>query len=74
MSEYKDWVAVYKSTDKFDVELIQGHLKEAGIESVVFDHQDSMMKMLNDTNYSVSLFVHPENVTIATEYIQKHNK
>tara|TARA_B100000780_G_C21119407_1_gene453296 strand:+ start:763 stop:987 length:225 start_codon:yes stop_codon:yes gene_type:complete len=74
MSEFNDWVVVYTSTDKFDVELIQGHLKEAGIESVVYDHQDSMMKMLNNSNYSVGLFVHPENETVAKEYIQKHNK
>jgi len=74
MSETQDWVIVYKSGDRFDIELIQARLKEMGVESVIFDHQDSMVKPLNDTNYAVSLHVHPDHEAKAREYITQHDQ
>jgi hypothetical protein len=70
----KDWNLVYETNDKFDAELIQAHLREMDIEAYVFDHQASMFKSLNQTNYAVGVYVHPENVDKAKAYIEEHNK
>lgn len=69
MEDKQDWEIVYKSSDLFDMELIQARLKEINIESIIFNHQDSMIKMLNDTNYGVGLYVHKDNVERAKELI-----
>jgi hypothetical protein len=76
MSEINNWIPVFRSRDRFDVDLIQSHLKEMGVESVILDHQDSMFKTFNDTNsgLDVMLLVHPEDKEKAENYIEEHNK
>lgn len=75
MSDINNWIPVFRSRDRFDVDLIQSHLKEMGVESVILDHQDSMFKTFNDTNsgLDVMLLVHPESQEKAENYIQEHN-
>jgi hypothetical protein len=65
----KDWVSIYKSMDGVDVNLKRSKLEAAGIESNTFNHQDSMLKSLNDTNFMVSLYVHKDDEAKATEII-----
>lgn len=64
------WVSVYKSTDGTDVNLLKGKLQSMGIDAVTFNHQDSMLTSLNDTNYSVSLYVHENDVEKVKEIIE----
>ena len=64
------WVSVYKSTDGMDVNLLHGKLESMGIDAIIFNHQDSMLTSLNDTNYSVSLYVHENDVEKVKEIIQ----
>jgi hypothetical protein len=54
----KGWVIIFKSIDSIDVNLKKSKLIASGVEAITFDHQDSMMTSLNDTNFMVSLFVH----------------
>ena len=70
MENKEDWTVIAKSSDKFDLELKQAKLKEAGIDALLFDHLDSMYKMLNDTNYGVGLFVHKKDEEKAITIIQ----
>lgn len=60
MSEFKkeEWVEILKTTDSFDANLLKSKLSEQGIETVAFDHQDSMMTMLNSSKLMVTLYVH----------------
>ncbi len=74
MSEFENWVPVYQSNDKFDVDLIKSHLGEMNIESIILDHQDSMLKMFNESSLKVNLLVHPKDVEQAKKYIAEHNK
>ena len=64
------WVPVYTTTDSLDVQLLHAKLSEMGIESVAFDHQDTMLTSLNDTNYSVSLYVHEKDADKVKEIIE----
>ena len=73
MSDVKGWVEVYRSTDQFNVNVLHARLAEMGIESVVFNHQDSFWKMLND-NLAVSLLVHPEQAEAANKCIKDQNE
>lgn len=66
------WVSIFKSTDGVDVDLKRSKLESAGIESHTFNHQDSMLTSLNSTNFSVSLYVHKDDVAKATEIIKNH--
>lgn len=70
MEDKQDWEIAYKSADKFDIELKQAKLKELGIESLIFDHQDSMYKMLNDTNYGIALYVHKKDISKAKAHLE----
>ena len=70
MENKEDWEVIYKSSDKFDIELKQARLKEIDIESLIFDHLDSMIKNLNDTNYGVGLYVHKNDVERAKAHIE----
>lgn len=70
MSDVKGWVEVYRSTDQFNVNVLHARLGELGIESVIFNHQDSAWKMLND-NLAVSLLVHPEQAESALEIVKQ---
>lgn len=67
--EKEGWKEIYRSGDRFDVKVMEARLKEQGIESVVFNHQDSMYKSLNDTNYGVALYVKNEDVEKAKKII-----
>lgn len=66
----KGWTLILKSTDGSDLNILKLKLADSGIEAVVFDHQDSMLKSLNDTNYMVSLFVHENDVEKAKQIIE----
>lgn len=66
----KGWTQILKSTDGSDLNILKLKLADSGIEAVVFDHQDSMLKSLNDTNYMVSLFVHENDVEKAKQIIE----
>ena len=66
----KDWVSIFQSMDGIDVNLKRSKLESAGIESNTFNHQDSMLKSLNDTDFMVSLYVHVNDEEKAKEIIQ----
>ena len=46
------WVMVYNSIDGTDITILESKLNELGIEAITFNHQDSMLTSLNDTNYT----------------------
>lgn len=64
-----DWVQVLQTTDSFDAHLLRSKLNEAGIETVAFDHQDSMMTMLNSSKLMVTLYVHKDKEAAANAII-----
>jgi S-methylmethionine-dependent homocysteine/selenocysteine methylase len=74
MSEYNDWKEVYHSSDKFAVELVKAHLDQANINCVILDQQDSMVKTINETDFNVRLFVHPNNESKALEIIEQRKQ
>ena len=43
----ENWKLVIESTDKFDIDLKMAKLKEAGINAVLYNHQDSEFLNLN---------------------------
>tara|TARA_R110002050_G_scaffold200591_1_gene335510 strand:+ start:55237 stop:55455 length:219 start_codon:yes stop_codon:yes gene_type:complete len=65
----KGWVLIFKSVDGTDAKIKKSKLSAAGIEVIAFDHQDSMMTSLNDTNFMVSLFVHQKDEASAKEIL-----
>ncbi len=67
-----DWVSIFKSMDKVDVDLKRSKLEAAGIESNTFNHQDSMLTSLNSTDYFVSLYVHINDEVKAIDIIQNN--
>ncbi len=64
------WVMVYNSIDGTDINILASKLNDMGIEAVAFNHQDSMLTSLNDTNYTMSLYVHESDVAKAKEVIE----
>lgn len=66
----KGWVLIFKSVDGSDVKIKKSKLSASGIEAVAFDHQDSMIPSLNDTNFMVSLFVHQKDEEAAKKIIE----
>jgi len=64
------WVMISKSTDSTDINILKLKLADSGVEAITFDHQDSMLTSLNDTNYSVSLYVHESDVDKAKKIIE----
>ena len=66
----EEWVMIAKSTDGTDVKILKLKLADSGIEAVTFDHQDSMLTSLNDTNYSVTLYVHQNDVEKAKALLE----
>ncbi|MFT4752877.1 MAG: hypothetical protein ACI85Q_000413 [Salibacteraceae bacterium] len=66
----RNWVSIFKSMDGVDVNLKRSKLEAAGIESNTFNHQDSMLKSLNDTDFMVSLYVHQNDEEKAKEIIK----
>ena len=66
----KGWVQILKSTDGTDMNILKLKLADSGVEAVTFDHQDSMLTSLNDTNYMVSLYVHENDVEKAKKIIE----
>lgn len=74
MSQLENWIPVYQSNDEFDIEVIKSHLNQMGVESVILNHQDSMLKMFNETSLKVNLLVHPDDVEKAKKYIEEHKK
>lgn len=70
MKTNEDWVLIYSSGDKFETDLLKVKLENNGINVVQFDHEDSMYKSLNDTNYEVGLYVHKGDAERAKKIIQ----
>ncbi len=68
----KGWVVIFMSTDGIDVNLKKSKLAANGIEAVTFNHQDTMLKSLNDTNFMVSLFVHGNDLEKSKEIIENN--
>ncbi|MGB0392044.1 MAG: putative signal transducing protein [Salibacteraceae bacterium] len=68
----KDWVSIFESMDGLDVNLKRSKLEASGIESNTFNHQDSMLKSLNDTDLMVSLYVHIKDEAKAREIISNN--
>lgn len=68
----KDWVSIFESNDSVDVNLKRSKLEAAGIESNTFNHQDSMLKSLNDNDLKVSLFVHVNDEEHARQIIENN--
>lgn len=66
----KGWVMIIKSTNGSDMNILKLKLADSGVEAITFDHQDSMLKSLNDTNYMVSLYVHENDVEKAKQIIE----
>lgn len=66
----KDWSVVYKTTNQFEVDIIQGMLRENGIESVIIDQKDSAYMSFG----AASLFVHNDNLAKAQELIAQAEK
>lgn len=64
------WVMVYNSIDGTDITILESKLNELGIEATTFNHQDSMLTSLNDTNYTQSLYVHEKDLARAKEIIE----
>lgn len=72
MKEFKKegWVNIFKSMDGLDVGIKKSKLESVGIEAITFNHQDSMLTSLNDTDFMVSLYVHENDLPRASEVIQ----
>lgn len=64
------WVSILTSNTELDVSLKKSKLESQGIEAIVFNHQDSMLKSLNDTDFMVSLYVHENDVDKAKRIIE----
>ena len=64
------WVMISKSIDATDITILKLKFADSGVEAITFDHQDSMLTSLNDTNYSVSLYVHEKDVDVAKKIIE----
>lgn len=73
MNEFnkEDWVEILQTTDKFDANLLKSKLTEKGINAVAFDHQDSMMTMLNASKLMVTLYVHKDDEEKAKSIINE---
>lgn len=63
----KDWSVVYKAKNKYQADIIQGMLKENGIESVIINQKDSAYMSFGYT----LLFVHNDNFNNARQLILK---
>ncbi len=63
----KDWAVVYKAKNKYQADIIQGMLKENGIESVIINQKDSAYLSFGDT----LLYVHNDNFDKARGLIVK---
>lgn len=61
----KDWIRLYKASDQFQANILQGMLKENGIESVVINQKDSSYLSFGDC----SLYVHKDNYEKACKLI-----
>ncbi len=61
----KDWTVVYKAKNKYQADIIQGMLKENGVESVIINQKDSAYLSFGDT----LLYVHNDNFDKARELI-----
>lgn len=73
MNEFnkEDWVEVLQTTDKFDANLLKSKLTEQGVKAFAFDHQDSMMTMLNASKLMVTIFVHKDDEKKAKSIINE---
>ena len=67
----KGWITIFKSMDGIDVNLKKSKLEASGLSATTFNHQDSMLKSLNDTNFMVSLLVHKDDEATALEIIKE---
>lgn len=64
------WVSIITSTKELDINLKKSKLESNGIEAIIFNHQDSMLKSLNDTDFMVSLYVHENDIENAKKIIE----
>lgn len=64
------WVSILTSNHELDINLKKSKLESQGIEAIVFNHQDSMLKSLNDTDFMVSLYVHENDIEKAKQIIE----
>jgi hypothetical protein len=65
-----NWVSILTSSKELDINLKKSKLESQGIEAIIFNHQDSMLKSLNDTDFMVSLYVHENDVENAKKVIE----
>lgn len=63
-----NWAVVYVAYQLYQIEIIRGMLEEQGIESVVFNKQDSSYQM-----GEIELYVHVENAFRAKQIIEENN-
>lgn len=71
----KDWITVYESQQRYNVELMKNYLDIAGIESVVLDHRDSSYPgvFVSHSDANVRLQVRDEDKGNALEILKKYN-
>ncbi len=61
-----DWVKIYSSTHAYRVQILQAHLEEQGIVSVIMDKQDSVYKLGEE-----ELFVRQEDEQAAQKILSE---
>lgn len=62
----KDWSVVYKTANYYEVDILQGMLRENGIESVIINQKDSAYMSFGNT----FLYVHNDDLSRAQELIE----
>lgn len=62
----KDWSVVYKTANQYEVDILQGMLRENGIESVIINQKDSAYMSFGNT----FLYVHNNDFPRAQELIE----
>lgn len=63
-----NWAVVFVAHQQYQIEIIKGMLEEQGIDSVVFNKQDSAYQM-----GEIELYVHVENAFRAKQIIEENN-
>ncbi len=62
-----EWVEIYSSAQEYEVLILQGMLKQNGIEAMIMNNKDSMYLF-----GEISLFVPTEEVIKAKRLIEEH--
>lgn len=74
MNDKKDWKLVFRAEDEFEAEVIKAKLQEKGLEAMLFNRSDSMFTVLDDSQYSAGVLVHPDDEQKALEIIANGKK